>query len=178
MNIIVVSYIGSPWLKDCLESMREAKYPIYVAMNSKAFNNYESAGLILGMKLCDDFVLIQDSTIIKDVKLFELFDNHLGPISLGNDYLMYMGKYSWQSLVNQQGIPMVNNKMDAVKMEISWLKNYAQLNHIPSMFPDFTDRQVFEEKHGKKRMVIENQYLIKYKNCWDMHMVDGADKVQ
>lgn len=178
MNIIVVSYIGSPWLKDCLESMREAKYPIYVAMNSKAFNNYESAGLILGQKLGDDFVLLQDSTIIKDIRLFELFDNHLGPISLGYEYLMYMGKYNWASLVEQGNMPMVNNKREAVDMEIGWLKNYARLNNIPSLFPDFTDRQVFEEKHGKRRMVIENNYIKKWKNCYDTSMIDGADKVQ
>lgn len=177
MNIIVVSYIGSPWLKDCLESMREAKYPIYVAMNSKTFNNYESAGLILGSKLGDDFVLLQDSTIIKDVKLFELFDNHMGPLSLGYEYLMYLGKFV-PGMLQAVEMPQVNSKQEAVDMEIGWLKAFARAAGVPSLFPTFTDTNVFEEKHGKKRMVIENEYIKKFKNCWDLSMVAGADKVQ
>lgn len=177
MNIIVVSYVGSPWLQDCLESIKNSNYPIYVAMNSKQFNNYETAGLILGQKLGEDFILIHDSCIIKDLGLFDMCNDHIGAVSFGRNFFMLMGKYNWASL-KQLDIPVVNNKQEAVDVEHKFGSLYCNHSQAMVLFPDFTDTNIFEDKYGKKRMVLENQYIKKWKNCWSPSMVVEADIIK
>lgn len=178
MNVIVVTYIGSPWLQDCLASLRDCKYPIYIAVNTRAFNWYERAGLDLGLELYDDFVLLQDSVVVKDLSFLEVMENHVGPMSFGHEYLMYLGKYTHDEAFVLSKYPHGYTKQAAVDFELGPMKQIARAHNIPSLCPEFTDTAVFVDKYGKKRMVLENRYLIKYKNCWDTNMIDGADKVQ
>jgi hypothetical protein len=39
------------------------------------------------------------------------------------------------------------------------------------LFPQFVDSYKFRHKFGKERMVIENEYLIKWKSHWTLEMV-------
>lgn len=172
MNIIVVSYIGSPWLSDCLNSLKECKYPIHVAINTKAHNHYESAGLKLGRELGKPFVLLQDSVVVKDLAFLDTMNTHNGPMAFAEKYLMYLGKYipgNWQE-------PDVNDKAEAVAGELTWCRDMS--HGVAVLCPEFRDTRDLEVKHGKQRMRIENQYLIKWKNCWDTNMIPTADKVQ
>lgn len=173
MNIIVVSYIGSPWLQDCLASLRDCKYPIYVAMNTREHNHYETAGMLLGNKLGDSYFLLQDSLVVKDLSFLDIAAKHTGWVSFGKDYLMYLGKYYGMSHV-----PVANNKQEAVDIELNELRGIVRRMEPLELCPNFTDTNVFEEKHGKTRMVLENQYIKKWKNCWDTKMISTADRVQ
>jgi hypothetical protein len=173
MNIIVVSYIGSPWLQDCLASLKDVKYPVYVAMNTKEHNRYETAGLDLGNALGEPYVVMQDSMIIKEVGLFDRFAKTPGAVTFAKDYLMYFGKY-----FRMLSTPEARTKKEAVDVELTWCKDYAKTNRATVLCPDFTDTNIFEDKHGKRRMVLENEYVKKWKNCYRMDMIDGADKVE
>lgn len=173
MNVIVVSYIGSPWLTECLESLRDCKYPIYVAMNTREHNHYETAGILLGNKLGGSYFLLQDSLIVKDMSFLDKANEHIGWVSFGNNFLMYLGKYHGMSHV-----PTANSKEEAVNIELTEMRELTKLLNPLVLCPEFTDTNIFEEKHGKRRMVLENQYIKKWKNCWDTSMINEADKVQ
>jgi hypothetical protein len=177
MNIIIVSYIGSPWLQECLESIKDTKYPVFVAMNTKENNCYETTGLLLGKSLGDPFVLMHDSMIIKDIDIFNIFYNSGHNVSFGKGYLMYFGKYN-PNHFGSDDPPIAHSKKDAVHIEMSWCKKFAHNVNAFELFPEFTDIDIFEEKHNRKRMVLENKYVKKYKNCWDLELIEGADKVK
>lgn len=173
MNVIVVSYIGSPWLQDCLNSLKDCKYPIYVAMNTKENNHYETAGIQLGNKLGSTYFLLQDSIVVKDLSFLDKANEHVGWVSFADNFLMYLGKYHGQSHP-----PLARTKQEAVNIELGEMREIFALVKPLVLCPEFKDTRDFEEKHGKIRMRIENQYLIKWKNCWDINMIDQADKVQ
>jgi hypothetical protein len=176
MNVIVVSYIGSPWLQDCLNSLKDCKYPIIVVTNTKEHNHYESYGIHVGYKLGKEFFLMHDSCIIKDLSFLDKMANTPGEYSFSSDFFMCIGKYSPKPNVN---IPeLSSSKQDAVDFESNWCKNLYITTKAPAIDVTFRDTNIFEEKHGKTRMVLENQYMKKWKNCWNPSMIPTADRVQ
>jgi hypothetical protein len=142
-------------------------------MNTKEHNYYESAGLKLGSELGGNFVLMQDSMVVKDLSVFDLMLDTDRPVSFAKDFFMYFGKF-----VNLEDYPLCKNKQEAVTGELGWCRRYATQTGALVLFPEFTDTNIFEDKYGKKRMVLENKYIKKWKNCWDLPMIEGADKVQ
>jgi hypothetical protein len=141
-------------------------------MNTRNHNHYETAGLLLGKKLGEPFVLLQDSVIVKDASFLDIMLSHEGPMAFADKYLMYLGKY----VPGNWTVPEVNDKMEAVACELTWCRDMA--NGVAVLCPEFKDTRDIVVLHGKERMKIENQYLLKYKNCWDTHMIPTADKVQ
>jgi len=63
----------------------------------------------------------------------------------------------------------MSDKRDAIRHEIDWHKRYVEVAGNPQvLFPELTDanstRQ--EERHGRTNLVLENDYLVKYKGTW------------
>ena len=80
---------------------------------------------------------------------------------------MYLGIYS-RATLNKVGIPVAQNKEDAIRYEVEWHREYCNQEQVEIMFPELTDGNAkgTEEHHGRINLVLENDYLIKYKGTW------------
>ena len=116
-------------------------------------------------------MFLQDSVVVKDEKLFDLLYNDKGSIALTNDpsmFGMYMGIYERVHLSKIE-IPIPKSKSEAIGYEISWTKNYCQAaKNVRVAFSDFTDSKSKRKEtvFGRLNLVIENDFLIKYKGNW------------
>lgn len=189
--VIITHWRNSVWLENLLESLKDYdKYPIYIVTTdyAKAHNDYkewirglnnviidESDSFELGAikkiyhdTLLDEFLLLQDTCYIKDTSLFDLVFVD-GSVGFEENYLSYLGKYE-RKVLEQMGIPDIRNKEQSVKAEGDFNKEYVRLANPKILFPSFGwehyDKARFEYKFGRKNLVCENKYLIKYKGTW------------
>lgn len=173
MNPVIV--IGTSkgrdcWRKDCLASLVRdiGKVQIHV-FYSDAF---ELSVIYRAAKLFDSFIFVPDSTIFLDTKtlLDKCFDEYAGlSVSLSqfpNAFGMYLGKYMSAEVLSLQQ-PSVVTKLDAVRYESEWCKQYAAL-HAYKELGNLPHSNVFEQRHGRLNMVCENEYLRRYKGSWNV----------
>lgn len=179
--VITTSTHTRDWLMECFLSA-QSKYPIFVVGNdgfepSTSFvyklrpdidrfignnwNAFELGGILRGKERFDEFVHIMDTTLIKDPSLFDKLFNIPGHVFLTKGGYHYMGKFVSDDLPD---IPQIDNKNDAVALELRWLQR-----PYTCFEPDLpVHTNIFEMKHGRKNMVLENDYLIKYKATWSL----------
>lgn len=174
--VITTSNYTKDFLKDCLESIKEIKYPITILSNGNykpdlsylnrqfdlvinPINGWELAGIQVGKNKYDSFIHLMDTTIVKDISLFDrLFEIENENVVLTKGNFHYMGKFETARLPN---LPIVDNKDIAIKLEAHWLKYYREFK------PDLeVQSNNFITIHGQRRMVLENQYMIKYKGTF------------
>lgn len=169
--VITTSKYTKDFLKDCLESIKDTKYPIIVLSNDNfkpevpqnvkliinPVNGWEIAGIKAGQEHFDEFIHIMDTTIIKDISLFDkafAIDGHV-VFTKGNYH--YMGKFVSKDLPN---LPIVKDKSTAIMLEVRWLDGF----HYTEFEPDLkVHSNIWEEKFGQNRMRLENEYMIKWK---------------
>lgn len=165
MIVIGTSPGREHWLADCLNSLQK---PCLILRDS----NYELGKI----KWCQEhlknlFFFFQDSVVFKSTTWIDQALERNQSISLNNDpdlYGTYMGIYD-PTILNQIDIPIPKSKAEAVELELTWTKKYvSQAGPVPVLFPDFKDSnaQTKEYKHGRENLVLENDYLIKYKGDW------------
>lgn len=159
--VITTSDHTKAWLPEMLESIKDVKYPIYIQDNG-ASGGFELAGIQAGKERFNEFVHLMDSAVIKDTTLFDKLFWMPGHVFLTKGGYHYMGKFVSDNLPM---IPKVNNKGEAITYELSWLGEKPRSYFSPDL-PVHTD--VFEEKHGRRNMVLENPFIIKYKATWSL----------
>lgn len=175
--VITTSEYTRDFLKPLLESIKGTKYPVLVVSNGGYFpqtdatldyelivndwNGWELGGIQRGKEKFEEFVHIMDSTIIKDISLFDKLFEIEGNVALTKDHFHYMGKYVSKLLPNT---PRMNSKDLAIFMETTWLSKDENYSEFTPDLPVHTNN--FIEINGRKRMVLENDYMIKYKGTW------------
>lgn len=171
--IITTSKHTEKFLKDCLDSIPRKYCPLVVCNGGyyaeeadqlivNDWNGFELGGILRGKEVFDEFIHIMDTTIIKDPSLFEKLFEMPGHVFLTKGGYHYMGKFVSKDLPE---IPKIEHKSDAIALELHWLGDKPRTYFEPDL-PVHTD--IFEEKHGRKNMVLENDYLIKYKATWSI----------
>lgn len=101
-----------------------------------------------------------------------------------NDKLVQLGNVRfWQGhigkfrreILNRMNLPeyVPNNMIEAIsKSELLFTSTYHSLDSATVvLFGDWRDGNVIEEKFGKKRLKIMNEYIIKWKTHWSPDMV-------
>ena len=165
--IILVTYKGSPWISECLDSLQGVKYPILLCINPEGKSAYDMEAFYYAQEHgVEEFIVLHDSMVIKDQSFFEEAFGRPGHVKLTPMFLMGFGKFVLK------GLPPLPPKPIGKKAAVSFETHY--LRKLPAsseMFPKFRDTNNFVQKHGQKRMVLENDYLIKYKGTWDPNMV-------
>lgn len=183
--VIGTSLYTKDFLKHCLESIKHAHYPILVVSNdsynpeeivhevfqntSRAkedikiiindWNGWEPAVIQRGKETFDEFVHLMDTTVVKNIELFDKLFALEGNVVLTKGNFHYMGKFVTSFLPN---MPKVFTKDVAIMMEVRWLpKPYTEFE--PDL-PVHTNN--FETIHGQYRMVLENEYIKKWKGTW------------
>lgn len=171
----------SPWLNNLLESFDG--YSNYLRL---IIQNYGwELGKIAFMRDhtdFDEFFLLHETTEIKDPKMFDIiFDEHAGEsVIFGSPYNSYLMKYRREVLEGME-IPAVHNKKEAVYYEEWWNREYAKKegsNNIWTFDHFFRDggesgddRRTIN-KFGRDNLIIENDFLIKYKGTWDIYQLE------
>ena len=190
--IIIPTHISrvNTWLKDCLASL-DTNHQVMVLFQEKEpeaieipflyahhqLNGFDPGAIVWAREHCEDeeFLVLHDSCVIKDNLLFDIVFNSFSghsvafsshPVPMG----MFLGKYK-TAIVKQLDPPIAKNKEHAVELEEEWNKKYCQLDY-PIIMPDpLNVSDIFEEKHGRKNMVLENRFLKKYKGTWNRNML-------
>ena len=177
--VITTSEYTKDFLKPLLESIKEVKYPILVVSNGNynpieiiksvlredqvemiinKQNRWELGGIQRGKEKFDEFVHIMDSTLIKDISMFDKLFEIDGNVVLTEGNFHFMGKYVSAKLPN---LPIVDSKDVAIMLEAHWLKYYREFK--PNLPVESDD---FETIHGQNRMRIENSMMIKWKGTY------------
>lgn len=172
--VITTSAYTKDFLKDCLISLKSTPYYILIVSNDNyvpdlsyldrqyqlfvnPINGWELAGISKAKEVFDSFVHIMDTTLIKDISLFEKVLALDGNVVFTKGNFHYMGKFVTKELPN---LPIVHDKTLAIYLEVRWLDGFKYTEFEPDL-PVHTN--VFEEIHGMRRMKLENKYMIKWK---------------
>lgn len=182
--VITTSEYTKDFLKPLMESLKGVNYPILLVCNggyekealkfvtsvydpspgvswiTNEQNEWELGGIRQGAKMFDEFVHLMDTTLIKDITLFDELFKIPGHVVLTKGNYHYMGKFVSKDLPNP--LPITLDKEHAIQLEMSWLpKPYTEFE------PDLpVHTQIFTEIHGQTRMVLSNQYMTKYKGTF------------
>lgn len=164
MIVIATTPTRENWLADCVRSINK---PVVILSDF----NYELGKLIWCAKhLSEPFLFLQDSIELKTNNWIDDILSHKKSIALTDDpvpYGMYMGVYEPEKL-KMTSLPQPKSKADAIKLEIEWTQEYAKLTNPTIYFPELRDSNAKRkvDRYGKTCLVLENDYLIKYKSNW------------
>jgi hypothetical protein len=150
---------------DCLNSLQK---PCLILRDS----NYELGKI----KWCQEniknpFFFFQDSVVFKETEWINEALEKYSSVSLNSDpdlYGTYMGIYD-PKILRQIEVPIPKSKAEAIEFELSWTKKYVEkAQGVKVLFPELKDANARrkELKHGRENLILENQYLIKYKGNW------------
>jgi hypothetical protein len=159
--VITTSSQTKSWLPECLQSVKNSPYTIVIQDNG-ASGGFELAGIQKGKELFDEFIHLMDTTVVKDISLFDKLFEMEGHVFLTNGGYHFMGKFVSDDLPD---IPEVRFKEEAIALELHWLKGKKKSYFLPDL-PVHTE--VFEEKHGRKNMVLSNAFITKWKATWSI----------
>ena len=159
--VITTSDYTKEYLEPLLESIKNVKYDIIIHRNTNENNGWEIAGIKKGKDTFDEFVHIMDSTLIKDISLFDKLFEMEGNVFLTEGGYHYMGKFVSDTLPE---LPKISTKGEAISWELRWLPKPH--TYFKPDLPVHTN--VFEEIHGQRRMRLENDYIIKWKGTYQL----------
>lgn len=172
--VVTTSSHTKDFLQPMLESIKETPYDILILSNSNYTpvlsyfdrqyelivnpqNGWEIAGIQAGKEKFDEFVHLMDTTLIKDISLFDRVFEIEGNVVFTKGNFHYMGKFVTTELPN---LPRVHDKVTAILLETKWLNDFKYTEFEPDLK---VHSDIWEEIHGMKRMRLENDYMIKWK---------------
>jgi hypothetical protein len=117
----------------------------------------------------DEFFFLHDSCEIKSREIFNLAFEMNGSVAYGPYWSGYIGKYQ-TSILRQMDIPLPVTKEEAIEQEFKFTRAYAKLAGIVYvMDPNFKEGNPsnhYEEKFGRKNLVLEGKWIRKYQGTW------------
>lgn len=178
--VIGTSEYTKDFLKPCLKSLIGVKYPVLVVSNDgynpkeiigmlqedfpnkislliNSWNGWEIAVIQRGREMFSEFVHLMDTTLIKDISLFDRLFEIEGNVVLTKGNFHYMGKFVSNQLPN---LPIVRDKTTAIMLEVKWLDGFPYKEFKPDL-PVHSLK--WEVVHGQNRMRLENKYMVKWK---------------
>lgn len=154
------------WLSDCLASIKRD----VIVVSDFNFELGKIDWMVRNTNF-DKFLLLQDSVVVKDDSFFDKIFAFEGSVSINQCpswYGSYMGIFERQPLIDSQ-YPLPKTKREAVLFEWQWTPKYCKAaGSVVVMFPEFRDQNAtgIVMRHGRENLVLENEYLIKYKGNW------------
>jgi hypothetical protein len=160
----------SPWLPALLDSLDGCRWPVVVNYT----RDWELATIAWAARKYDEFIFLPESTVVLDQAYIDrCFTAEAGhAVNLGTaqgmKFRMYLGKYVAEN-VQMVGVPPVASKMQAIEQEVHWCVRYAKFEErrgLTSLGGPLEHTDVREWKHGRENMVVENEWLRKWKGTW------------
>jgi len=170
--IVVLTGKGrEKWLNNFESHLPKNKYPLRIVTS----DNFELGAITDAMRDYDEFVFLHDTCEVKSSKLFDYSFEELDGQSVSfashpSPFGMYLGKYR-SSILKKITWTLPTNKLEAVESEISFPNSYALVEYPVSIPNPLTSSDVFEEKFGRNNMILENDWLKKYKATWNREMI-------
>jgi hypothetical protein len=171
MIVIATTPGREQWLQQCLASIEQ---PVLV-LSDFTFELGKINWIFNNTKI-ERFMFLQDSVVIKNQNLFDLLLKDKGSIALTNDpcmYGMYLGVYE-RHILEKIEIPIPKTKTESIAYELSWTDNYCKAaRNVRLAFIDFSDSRSTRKQvlFGRENLVLENDFLIKYKGNWGQQVV-------
>lgn len=188
--VIVTSKKTKDFLDDCILSCVNTKYPTLVVSNDNYnpdindtnmikcvindWNGFELGGIVRGMEVFDEFILLQDTILIKDQSLFDVAFSYRGCVYFTAEDLAYHYSAKFRTkILKMMEIPRVNTVREATDNERSFGNKYIALEReqekdYPPMLinppvpcGNFGDPII--EKYGRKGIIVSNPYMEKHK---------------
>lgn len=149
------------------ESESDEKFPFPVLFNPIGGFELGALKALVDVFLNeDDFFLLQESTLIKDPVMFDIANKFDGSVAVCPGFGSYIGKYR-RRVLEEIGIPIPKSRKVEIMYEYYWNIIYMNTEkRIASLNEPLVDTEVFEEKFGRKNMVLENCYMKKWKSNW------------
>jgi len=168
-TVVVATTPGrEAWLAECLASIQRE---VLVLRQGGTWELGKIKWLYENTQL-DRFLFLHDSVVVKDQAFFDRMFEHEGSVSVTDDpgiFGMYMGIYTRETLSKVHLFSPVTQR-DSIRAEVEWTRTYHEAEPTAHLlFNDFTDRHARgrkEERYGRINLVLENDYLIKYKGTW------------
>lgn len=180
-SIIIVTHIDYRlWLDNLMKTIKTT-FDIKVVCNSHENNLFCSAAFIEAFKLdLDEFFVLNDTIKVKDNYLFNvLFEENKGKsVFMNKKGQMFLNKYLMKELL-QCDISIIKNvkcKRDDVVLENKLHYEYIKRFNPVILDETFIDNNKREKKFGRLNMILENNYLKKYKGCWKKKMIETSEK--
>lgn len=169
--VIIHARKSSVWLEGCLNSI-QTDYPVLIS-------NHEG-WVMEGIKKMwettnyQEIFFMNESMICKDNDIWNIVfhDNGGKSVMMSERFLMFFGKYR-REMINKLQFPTVHNKYeDVILGEGQWCRQYYELNDHVEIQPladgDTTNSNNFEDKYGRRNLVLENDYFKKWKASYNM----------
>jgi hypothetical protein len=168
LNCIVIATTPGreEWLSQCLKSLGNRDHIVISDFSwelGKIKWMYDNTSI-------ERWLFLQDSIVIKDEKFFDLifsYDKSVAVSSCPVLFGMYLGIYHRETL-SKINIPKVKDKEQSIFYEHSWNNEYCKNEKVPLLFKDLSDSNSKGQKFlfGRNNLILENDYLIKYKGTW------------
>lgn len=131
------------------------------------WNGFELGGIKRGAERFDEFVHLMDTCVLKEPEVVDFMFSAEWSICFCRHFFSYLGKYQTK-ILKQIGIPKITTKEEAIECEHLWHRKYKQADPaVMVLQPELPiETDVFVEKYGRKNMVLENDFIIKYKGTW------------
>jgi hypothetical protein len=183
--IYVATTLGrTEFIFNFLNSMKgyNGKYPLFIE------SSYEYGWFDFARDhQWDELLFLHDSCEIKDYGLFDLvFEEHKGKSVSFSDlpyFIMGLGKFLREPYL-ASSFDTKNAYIDYQTKEFTFGPRYVELagEKPVVLFPDFMDNErqdysrKFENKFGRKNIILENKYIKKYKGHWTRRMLYNLDR--
>jgi len=159
------------WLQQCAASF---KHRLFTPIVDDATQELAQIKFIHETFRHERFLFLHDSVEILDDRFFELIDATSGSVALFGDpvpFGMFMGVFERKVL---DSVPLWQpaSKEAAARAELLWTTRYARAAEpYTILFPDVCDRKAVRvvERFGRKNLVLENEFIRKYKGTWGMN---------
>ena len=168
MNTVVIATTPGreQWLAQCLKSIGDR--PVIV-LSDYTFELGKIRWMFENTCL-DRWMLLHDSVVIKDQRFFDKAFEYPRSVAVSpcpTVFGMYLGIYH-REILSVCGIPKITSKDEAIYHEVRWHEDYCKVEKVPVMFSDFIDHnnKGVKELFGRPNLILENDYLIKYKGTW------------
>jgi hypothetical protein len=176
--VIGTDYGREEWVANLLKSLAGCKYQVMVITQGQ----YELGKIDWAFThtRLEEFLFLHDAMELKRLDwLDEVFD-HPHSVALTDKpcpFGMYLGKYQ-RKVLQHIVIPEVKSKKDSVYHESHWTHDYLNIDPgAKILWHDLDDRDHrVVEAFGRTNLLLENDYVAKYKGTWTMDQVEEIDR--
>ena len=159
---------ASTWLVDCLRSL--AGLPVTLRWNTPEANHYDPGALFTGYEAgFDEWWMMPDTVVVTDQAAFVRYLGDGRSWALGGGFISCIGKVT-RADVDAAGLPTPPfSKTQAVDLEASWFSKFSSRCSV--IDEGFRDGSEFEDRHGRRNMVLRSSLMTKYKGTWSRAMI-------